>query len=124
MVSGCSRAPLKQHLERCRHKYRFRVSFVRGHRLTTAPLLLVEQQLPQGVLVCDHTGLVINRFSLSPQRVKYFRRNKENASLARNPMDEIPKYIPKEDRIPVKIPHDAAMVRRLKGTRLVIMSYI
>ena len=27
--------------------------------------ILAEQQLPQGVLVCDHAGLVINNFSLS-----------------------------------------------------------
>jgi len=26
--------------------------------------MLVEQQPPQGVLVCDHAGLVINKFSL------------------------------------------------------------
>ena len=29
--------------------------------------ILVEQQSPQGVLVCDHAGLVINKFSLSGQ---------------------------------------------------------
>ena len=27
--------------------------------------ILVEQQPPQGVLVCDHAGLVINKFSLA-----------------------------------------------------------
>jgi len=27
--------------------------------------VLVEQQPPQGVFVCDHAGLVINKFSLS-----------------------------------------------------------
>jgi len=26
--------------------------------------ILVQQQSPQGVLVCDHAGLVINKFSL------------------------------------------------------------
>ena len=32
--------------------------------------ILVEQQPPQGVLVCDHAGLVINKFSQdwSPDR--------------------------------------------------------
>ena len=29
--------------------------------------ILVEQQPPQGVLVCDHAGLVINAFSLSSE---------------------------------------------------------
>ena len=29
--------------------------------------ILVEQQPPQGVLVCDHAGLVINKFSLLAQ---------------------------------------------------------
>jgi len=28
------------------------------------PEILVEQQPPQGVFVCDHAGLVINKFSL------------------------------------------------------------
>ena len=30
--------------------------------------ILVEQQPPQGVFVCDHTGLVINKFSVRPWR--------------------------------------------------------
>ena len=29
--------------------------------------ILVEQQPPQGVLVCDHAGLVINKSSLNPE---------------------------------------------------------
>jgi len=32
--------------------------------------ILVEQQPPQGVLVCDHAGLVINKFSLGAGRVQ------------------------------------------------------
>ena len=31
---------------------------------------LVEQQPPQGVLVCDHAGLVINKFSLSNHNLR------------------------------------------------------
>ena len=31
--------------------------------------ILVEQQTPQGVLVCDHAGLVINKFSNKSPRV-------------------------------------------------------
>ena len=31
--------------------------------------ILVEQQPPQGVFVCDHAGLVINKFSLSEQKI-------------------------------------------------------
>ena len=32
--------------------------------------ILVEQQPPQGVLVCDHAGLVINKFSLTVRGVQ------------------------------------------------------
>ena len=34
------------------------------------PEILVEQQPPQGVFVCDHAGLVINKFSLCMQMVR------------------------------------------------------
>ena len=33
--------------------------------------ILLEQQPPQGVFACDHTGLVINKFSdLRPERAR------------------------------------------------------
>ena len=40
------------------------VSFLTERAVKKRTQILVEQQPPQGVFVCDHAGLVINKFSL------------------------------------------------------------
>ena len=50
-----------------------------GGRLEVGDEILVEQQPPQGVLVCDHAGLVFNKFSLT----RTARRAPKTAERAR-----------------------------------------
>jgi len=39
-------------------------SFFQNGQCVRETVILVEQQPPQGLFVCDHAGLVINKFSL------------------------------------------------------------
>ena len=42
------------------------VSFLKKVQCVSETLILVEQQPPKGVFICDHAGLVINNFSQTP----------------------------------------------------------